>query len=113
MNELSYRNENGGFTSEGEEIMRNKIRTIYRMGVEHGNDVLVLGGWGCGAYKLPVADVAHLFRVVLEEPEFKNKFRLVAFAIMESTKKTTGIDGKYAPFYREFGTYNRRIHENK
>lgn len=105
VNELSYRNENGGFTSEGEEIMRNKIRTIYRMGVEHGKDSLILGGFGCGAYKLPVADVAHLFRVVLEEPEFKNKFRLIAFAIMESKKKTTGIEGKYAPFYREFGTY--------
>ena len=105
VNELSYRNENGGFTSEGEEIMRNKIRTIYRMGVEHGKDSLILGGFGCGAYKLPVADVAHLFRVVLEEPEFKNKFRLITFAIMESNKKTTGFEGKYAPFYREFGTY--------
>lgn len=105
VNELSYRNENGGFTSEGEEIMRNKIRTIYRMGIEHGKDALILGAFGCGAYKLPVADVAHLFREVLEEPEFKNKFRLITFAIMESNKKTTGIEGKYAPFYREFGTY--------
>jgi uncharacterized protein (TIGR02452 family) len=106
VNELEYRSPSGGFTPDGEEIMLNKIRTIFRMGVEHGKDALILGAFGCGAYKLPVAEVARLFRVVMEEPEFQNKFRLVVFAIMESTRRANGIDGKYAAFYREFGTYS-------
>ena len=108
VNELDYRAPDGGFTSEGEAIMLNKIRTIFRMGVEHGKDALILGAFGCGAYKLPVSEVVHLFRIVMEEPEFKNKFRLVVFAIMESAKKANGIDGKYAEFYREFGTYSMK-----
>lgn len=41
----------------------------------------------------------------MEEPEFKNKFRLIVFAIMESTRKPNGLDGKFADFYREFGEY--------
>ena len=104
--EMSFRSANGGFTPEGEEIMLNKIRTIFRMGVEHGKDSLILGAFGCGAYKLPVPDVVRLFRAVMEEPEFKNKFRLIVFAIMESTRKPNGLDGKFADFYREFGTYS-------
>lgn len=105
IDELSYRADNGGFTPEGGEIMLNKIRTIYRLGIEHGNDALVAGALSCGAYKCPPQEVARLFRAVLEESEFKNKFRLVVFAILENLRKPNGLDGKFAPFYREFGTY--------
>ena len=85
--------------------MLNKIRTIFRMGVEHGNDALVLGGFGCGAYALLPSAVAPLFRVVMEEPEFKNKFKLLVFAILERPRRPQGLDGHFAPFYHEFGSY--------
>ena len=104
--EISYRAADGGFTSAGEEIMLNKIRTIFRMGVEHSKDALILGAFGCGAYKLPSKAVAEQFRRVMNEPEFAGKFRLLVFAIMESTRKPNGLNGKFAPFYHEFGSYN-------
>ena len=104
--ELRFRAADGGFNADGEAVMLNKIRTIFRMGVEHGKDALVLGAFGCGVYKLPVPEVVRLFRVVINEPEFRNKFRLIVFAIMESTRKPNGLDGKFADFYREFGLYN-------
>ena len=105
IDELSYQSEDGGFTPEGKEIMLNKIRTIFRMGVEHGKNALVLGAFGCGAYALLPSAVAPLFRVVMEEPEFKNKFKLIVFAILERPRRPQGLDGYFAPFYREFGTY--------
>lgn len=105
VDELSYQSEDGGFTPEGREIMLNKIRTIFRVGIEHGNDALVLGAFGCGAYALLPSAVAPLFRVVMEEPEFKNKFKLLVFAILERPRRPQGLDGKFAPFYHEFGTY--------
>ena len=86
--------------------MLNKIRTIFRMGVEHGKDALVLGAFGCGAYKLPVSEVVKLFRMVMNEPEFANKFRLLVFAIREKPRRPNGLNGKYAAFYQEFGTYD-------
>ena len=104
-NELAYRSELGGFTSEGNEIMLNKIRTIFRMAVEHGKDSIVLGALSCGAYKCPPEEVAKQFRTVIEEPEFKNKFKLLVFAILEKPRKPHGFNGKFAPFYREFGEY--------
>ena len=106
VNELSYRADDGGFTPEGREIMLNKIRTIFRMGVEYGKDSLILGAFGCGAYKLPSEAVAPLFRAVMDEPEFKNKFKLLVFAILERPRRPQGLDGNFAPFYREFGTYS-------
>lgn len=105
IDELAFQAENGGFTPEGKEIMLNKIRTIFRMGIEHGNDALVLGAFGCGAYALLPSAVAPLFRIVMEEPEFKNKFKLLVFAMLERPRRPQGLDGHFAPFYREFGTY--------
>ena len=104
--EITFRAADGGFTPEGEAIMRNKIRTIFRMGVEHGKDALVLGAFGCGAYKLPTDAVTKLFRQVMDEPEFAGEFRLLVFAILESTRKPNGPSGKFAEFYREFGNFH-------
>ena len=104
--EITFRAADGGFTPEGNEIMLNKIRTIFRMGVEYGKDALVLGAFGCGAYKLPSQAVVEQFRQVMNEPEFAGKFRLLVFAILErSTRKPNGLNGNFAPFYHEFGTY--------
>lgn len=105
VNELTFRSDDGGFTPDGEAIMLNKIRTIFRLGVEHGKDALVLGAFGCGAYRLPVLSVVRLFRQVMNEAEFAGKFRLLVFAIMENSRKPHGLEGKFADFYREFGTF--------
>ena len=106
IDELSYQAADGGFTPEGREIMLNKIRTIFRMGVEHSKDALILGAAGCGAYALLPSAVAPLFRVVMEEPEFRNKFKLLVFAILERPRRPQGFDGHFAPFYEEFGEYH-------
>ena len=103
IDEMSFRATGGGFTSEGEGIMLNKIRTIFRMAVEHGKDSIVLGALSCGAYKCPPNEVAKQFKMVIEEPEFKNKFKLLVFAILEKAKAPHGLEGHFAPFYREFG----------
>ena len=65
------------------DITRNKIRTVFRLGLIYGNDALVLGAFGCGAFKNPPAEIARLFHEVMEEPEFKNKYRLITFSIIE------------------------------
>lgn len=95
---LEYRAADGGFTAEGEAIMRNKIRAIYRIALSNGHDSLVAGAFGCGAFRLPSAKVAQLFSETLNEAEFKNKFVEVVFAILDKD----GANGKFAPFYQLF-----------
>ena len=65
------------------DITKNKIRTVFRIGLTYGHDSLVLGAFGCGAFKNPPAEVAKLFHKIIEEPEFKNKYRLITFSIIE------------------------------
>ena len=87
------------------EITLEKMRTIFRIGMANFHDSLVLSAMGCGAFANPPAHIAKLFHQVIEEDEFKNAFRLIEFAILDSYR--TGLrhnpDGNLLPFQREFG----------
>lgn len=102
---LEYRAPDGGFTPEGFSIMQDKIRTIYRIALSNGHDSAVLGAFGCGAFRLPAETVAGLFRDILTESEFVGRFKEVRFAILEKgSPSQTGLNGKFAPFYRIFAS---------
>ncbi len=86
------------------EITLDKIRTIFRIGIDKGHDSLVLSALGCGAFANPPAHIAKLFHQVIEEPEFKGAFKLIDFAILDGYR--TGLrhnpEGNLVPFKREF-----------
>lgn len=101
--DCQYRAADGGFTPEGLTIMKDKIRTIYRIALVNGHDSIVLGAFGCGAFRLRSDLVAKLFHDILEEDEFFGRFKDVRFAILEHGKASeTGINGRFAPFYQLF-----------
>lgn len=83
---------------------KNKMRTILRIGLQHGHDSLVLGALGCGAFCNPPSHIARLFHEVFEEPEFKNKYRLISFAILDdhNAHRSHNPEGNYKPFAEEF-----------
>lgn len=84
--------------------IKNKIRTIFRMGLVHGHDSLVLGALGCGAFRNPPRHVARLFLEVMDEPEFKNRYRLIVFAILDdhNAHQKHNPEGNFKPFADEF-----------
>ena len=86
--------------------VKNKIRTILRIGLKHGHDSLVLGAWGCGAFCNPPEHMAELFKETLEEPEFKGKYREVVFSIIDdhNARRPHNPEGNLLPFVRVFGT---------
>ena len=73
----------GRLSNRAVAITKNKIRTIYRIGILHGHDSLVLGAWGCGAFGNPPEQMAHLFIDVLNEDEFRGRYKDIRFAIIE------------------------------
>ena len=86
------------------EPIKNKIRTIFRIGLAHGHDALVLGALGCGAFCNPPHHVAQLFHEVMDEPEFTNKYRRIVFAILDdhNAHRKHNPDGNFKPFAEEF-----------
>ena len=86
------------------DITLDKMRTIFRIGLMQGHDSLVLSAMGCGAFANPPAHIAKLFHQVMEEDEFRDRFRLIDFAILDGYR--TGLrhnpEGNLVPFQREF-----------
>lgn len=87
-----------------ENATKNKIRTIYRIAVINGHKQLVLGAFGCGAFKNPPHHIAKLFNEVLHEEEFKSSFSHIVFAIIENqnSHKWFNPEGNVIPFKKEF-----------
>ena len=57
--------------------MRARIRRILDVAVKEGNEVIILGAWGCGAYRNPIAIVSKLFVECLKDYNFP----IVVFAL--------------------------------
>ena len=86
------------------EPSKEKIRTILRICGEFNHDCLILGAFGCGAFRNPPNHMAKLFKEVFNEIEFENKFKIVVFAILDDHNawKEHNPEGNFQPFLREF-----------
>ena len=66
-----------------EEEVRRRIIALLAMCHHHGHVDLVLGAWGCGAFRNPPRHVAQLFVQVLSSRRFHGLFRRVVFAVWD------------------------------
>ena len=89
--------DNGNIPEADKPILKEKIRTILRIGALKGHDSLVLGALGCGAFCTPPAQMARLFHQVIDEPEFQGRFRKIIFAIIDGPSSNN-----FKPFLKEF-----------
>jgi uncharacterized protein (TIGR02452 family) len=86
------------------DILKVKIRQMFDIALENGNDSLVLSAFGCGAYGTPPKEMARLFHEVMSSDRYKNAFKAIWFAIMNvpSTNGTHNPEGNFKPFADEF-----------
>ena len=89
--------DNGNIPEADKPVLKEKIRTILRIGALKGHDSLVLGALGCGAFCTPPAQMARLFHEVLVEKEFEGRFKKIVFAIIDSPSSNN-----FQPFKKEF-----------
>ena len=92
------------FTEETEKVEKNKIRTILNIALDNNNDSLVLGAFGCGAFKTRPNEMARCFHEVLNEDAYKSKFKAITFAILEdhNSHREHNPEGNLMPFMEEF-----------
>ena len=82
------------------EIMKGKIKMMLNLGLYWENDAIVLGAFGCGAYGNPPEEIARLFKEVLDQEEYRNKFSRIVFAILDdgNSHRQHNPRGNYLPF---------------
>ena len=89
--------DNGNIPEADKSILKEKIRTILRIGALKKHDSLVLGELGCGAFCTPPAQMARLFHEVMDEQGFQGRFKRIVFAIINSPSSNN-----FQPFQKEF-----------
>ena len=96
--------ENGKLSAWVKDVLKIKIRQMFNIALENGNDSLVLSAFGCGAYGTPPNEMAKLFHEVIDSDKFKGAFKEIVFAIINvpSTNGSHNPEGNFKPFADEF-----------
>lgn len=77
----------GALPHNYEDIISSRIRKILDTASKEQNEVLILGAWGCGAFKNPSNIVAQVFHRMLKEYNFE----IVEFAMSIKEEVFSGI----------------------
>eukprot|EP00965_Chrysotila_dentata_P083162 2742961-Pleurochrysis_carterae.AAC.3 len=78
-----------------------RIRTVLCAAVQEKHTYLVLGAFGCGAFRNPPEHVAKLFARVLQSREFKGEFEQIIFAVLDPKTSDSGNFQIFAKVARE------------
>lgn len=62
-------------------LFKGRIKNIFEAAIDHDIEVLILGAFGCGAFKNPPEVVAKAFKEVIEENQYGTQFKKIVFAI--------------------------------
>ena len=103
--EVKYKAADGGYTSEGAEIMRSKIRTVLRVALANGHSSIILNEFGTRSLALPMAETVRIFKDIFSEIEFAGKFKSIVFALPEGKRSESynyKEKSKNAAFYKAF-----------
>jgi uncharacterized protein (TIGR02452 family) len=73
--------------------MANRIAKILGIAARNDYEHLILGAWGCGVFRNDPDEVAGLFTsALLEDDRFRNRFRTIVFAVLDSTADESVIE---------------------
>lgn len=85
------------------ENTKRKIRCMLSAGLYYSHDSLVLSALGCGAFRNPARHMAQLFKEVLSEGEFANRYKHISFAILDDHNARG--EGNFKPFLEVFADW--------
>ena len=85
--------------------VRRRIVAMLQLCRMHGHVDLVLGAWGCGAFRNPPRHVAQVFAQVLHSKAFAGVFRRVVFAVWDPPGSRLP---NFKPFARVIGAAVKR-----
>ena len=85
-------------SAELEKLLMARIRRIFEIAVANGNEVLILGAFGCGAFKNPPEIVASVFNKVMQD--YLCYFEILEYAVFHTEREVAN----YEAFCKEIRT---------
>ena len=76
--------------SELEKLLTARIRRIFEVAVANGNEVLILGAFGCGAFRNPPEIVARVFNNVMQD--FLCYFDTIEYAVYHTEREVANYE---------------------
>lgn len=89
-------NPNAGSTAakisatELEKLLTSRIRRIFEVAVANGNEVLILGAFGCGAFRNPPELVARVFWKVMQD--YLCYFETIEYAVYHTEREIANFE---------------------
>ncbi len=87
-------------------VLCRRIDLVLNSALQYGTDTIILGAWGCGAFKNPPQLVSKAFKQVIDD-NYKYAFKNIVFAIKKSN------NNNFEVFAKTFCTESRKINNEK
>ncbi len=76
--------------TELEKLLTARVRRIFEVAVANGNEVLILGAFGCGAFRNPPALVARVFYNVMQD--YLDRFDVIEYAVYHTEREVANFE---------------------
>lgn len=76
--------------TELEKLLTARIRRIFEIAVANGNEVLILGAFGCGVFRNPPQIVAKVFDTVMQD--FRCYFDMIEYAVYHTEREEANYE---------------------
>ena len=76
--------------TELEKFLTKRVRRIFEIAVANGNEVLILGAFGCGAFRNPPEIVANVFNTVMQD--YLCSFDTIEYAVYHTEREVANFE---------------------
>jgi uncharacterized protein (TIGR02452 family) len=95
---------NGEMSESDKLLTKRKIEYMLDVCLSNGCSTLVLGAFGCGAFKNNPQNVSDIFYSVFQDEKYRDKFSYVLFAVYDT--HGNNANSNYSIFKKKFGVFN-------
>ena len=76
--------------AELEKLLTSRIQRIFEVAVANGNEVMILGAFGCGAFRNPPEIVAKVFKSVMQN--YTKYFDVIEYAVYHTEREIANYE---------------------
>ena len=80
-------------------LISKRVKRVFEVAVMNGSEVLILGAWGCGAFRNPPQLVAEIFAEHTEH--YRKSFEVIEYAVFHTETEKLNYES-FSEYMREY-----------